>query len=74
MKISARLATLLSVLFAIVCCTVAFTGFTSLGDIVDPVKRADAKGFAWFWLFLAGVGVVFGVLSWWIAQTVKENE
>ena len=22
----------------------------------------------------AGVGVVFGVLSWWIAGTVKENE
>jgi hypothetical protein len=38
MKISARLATILCVLFAIVCCAVAFTGFTSLGDIVDPVK------------------------------------
>jgi hypothetical protein len=73
-KISARLATILAAIFAIVCFGVALTGFTSLGDIVDPVRRGDAKGFAWFWLFLAGVGVVFGVLSWWIAGTVKENE
>jgi hypothetical protein len=74
MKISARLAAILSAIFATVCFTVALTGFTSLGDIVDPVQRGDAKGFAWFWVFLGGVGVVFGVLSWWIARTVKENE
>jgi hypothetical protein len=74
MKISARLATILSAIFALACLSVALTGFTSLDPIVDPVQRGDAKGFAWFWLFLASIGVVFGVLSWWIARTVKDNE
>ena len=74
MKISARIASILAAIFAAVCFSVAFTGFTSLGDIVDPVQLGDAKGYAWFWTFLGGVGVVFGVLSWWIARTVNENE
>jgi hypothetical protein len=74
MKISARAATILAVIFAIVCFSVALAGFTSLDGIVDAVQLRDAKGFAWFWVFLGSVGVVFGVLSWWIAGTVKENE
>jgi len=74
MKISARLATIMAAIFAVVCFSVALTGFTSLDNIVDPAQRGDARGFAWFWLFLASIGVVFGVLSWWIARTVKENE
>jgi hypothetical protein len=74
MKISARAATILAVIFAIVCFSVAVTGFTSLGPITDPVQLSDAKGFAWFWAFLGTVGVLFGALSWWIAGTVKEHE
>ena len=74
MKISAKLATILSAIFAVLCFGVAVTGFTSLGDIVDPVQRRDATGFAWFWVFLGGVGVLFGGLSWWIARSVNENE
>jgi hypothetical protein len=74
MKISAKLATLFSAIFAIVCFSVALTGFTSLGEISDPVKLGDAKGFAWFWTFLASVGVVFGGVSWWIARTASGDE
>jgi hypothetical protein len=74
MKISARAATILAVIFAIACFSVALTGFTSLGEIVDPVQQKDAWGFAWFWAFLGSVGVLFGALSWWIAGTVKEHE
>jgi len=69
MTISAKLAALFSIVFAIVCLGFAITGFTSLGDITDPVQASDARGFAWFWSFLAGVGVVFGLLSWWLAHT-----
>jgi hypothetical protein len=74
MKISARAATILAVVFAIVCFAVALTGFTSLGDIVDPIQQRDARGYAWFWAFLGSVGVLFGALSWWIAGTVDEHE
>lgn len=73
MKISARFATILAAIFALACFTVALTGFASLGDMIDPVQRGDAKGFAWFWMFLAGVGALFGALSWWISCTVNEN-
>jgi hypothetical protein len=74
MKISAKLATFFSAIFATVCLGVAITGFTSLGDIVDPVQLADAKGFASFWAFLGSVAILFGVLSWWIGRTSSEDE
>jgi hypothetical protein len=74
MKISAKLATLMCVVFAAVCIGVAVTIFSSLGGVVDPVVLSDAKGFAWFWMFLAGVAVVFGVLSWWMVRTGAEDE
>lgn len=74
MKISANLGALFSIAFAIVCLGFAITGFTSLGDITDPVQASDARGFAWFWSFLAAVGVVFGLLSWWMGRTRSDEE
>ena len=74
MKISARLAAFLAVIFAAGCLAFAVTGFLSLRDISDPVQAADARGYAWFWMFLAGVAVAFGLASRWIAQTQKKDE
>jgi hypothetical protein len=68
MKISARLAALLAVFFAAGCLAFAVAGFMSLSDIADPAQAADARGFAWFWLFLAGVAAAFGLASWWIEK------
>ena len=51
----------------------ALTGFASLGDVADPVQRADAQGFAWFWTFLGSVAAASGLLAWWIARTHKEE-
>ena len=44
-------------IFTAICLGVAITGFTSLGDITDPTEVADARGFAWFWTFLACVAI-----------------
>jgi hypothetical protein len=74
MRITATLAALFSILFATVCFAFAFIGFTSLAEITDPVQATDARGFAWFWSFLAGVAVVFGLLSWWMARTQRDRE
>ena len=68
MNISAKLAVIIAALFAAACGAVAITGFASLGDITDPAQLSDARGFAWFWTFLAAVGIAFGVVSWWIMR------
>lgn len=73
-KISAKLSMLMSVAFALVCLGVALNGFYSLGEISDPVQLGDAKGFAWFWTFLGGIGVLFGLLSRWMHRTSREDE
>jgi hypothetical protein len=68
-QISARMSMIMSAVFAAICGGVAISGFTSLGDIADPAQMADAKGFAWFWTFLALISVVFGALSWWMSRS-----
>jgi hypothetical protein len=64
----------IAAMFAGICLAVAITGFTSLGDITDPTDAADAKGFAWFWTFLASVAIGLGLLAWWVARNHKEDE
>ena len=65
---------ILAAIFAVICFGVAISGFTSLGDITDPTQAADARGFAWFWAFLASVAIGLGLLSWWITRTQLEDE
>jgi hypothetical protein len=35
---------------------------------------ADAKGFAWFWTFLASVAIGLGLLALWSTRTQKSDE
>lgn len=74
MHISAKMSVVMSGIFAAVCFGVAITGFTSLGDIADPVQKADGLGFAWFWTFLGAIAIAFGALGIWIIRTHKEDE
>jgi hypothetical protein len=48
MNVSAKLGVILAVIFAVFCLGFAIAGFSSLGEVTDPVKAADARGFAWF--------------------------
>jgi len=64
----------IAAIFAAICLGIAITGFTSLGDITDPTEVADARGFAWFWTFLASVAIVLGLLAWWVARNHREDE
>ncbi len=73
MKISPRLATMLCVVFATVCLGISLAGFWSLSNVSDAAQRSDARGFAFFWMFLAGIGVVFGVLWWFIHRAEGED-
>jgi hypothetical protein len=74
LKFSLQATVFVAAIFAAVCFAVAITGFTSLGDIADPIQLADAKGFAGFWAFLGGVALFFGALAWWLARSGKTDE
>ena len=74
MKLTAQATMVIAAIFGIACLSVAITGFNSLGDIADPLQLTDAKGFAWFWAFLASVAAAFGLMAWWVARTQVEDE
>jgi hypothetical protein len=61
-------------IFAAICLSVAITGFTSLGEIADATAAADARGFAWFWTFLAVVAMGLGLLAWRMARNHEEDD
>ena len=74
MQISVKLAELFSFVFAAVCLWFAVDALKSLADITDPAQAAGAGDFVWFWGFLAGVGVVLGVVTWTIAERQTEDK
>jgi hypothetical protein len=74
LKISLQATIVIATIFAALCASVAISGFTSLGGITDAVQAADARGFAWFWTFLASVAGVLGLTAWWLVRTHKESD
>ena len=72
MQISVKLAALFSFVFAAVCLWFAVDAFKSLADV--PAQMPGAADFVWFWGFLAGVGLVLGVVSWKIGGTQTEDK
>ena len=73
MKISMQMSMAIAVIFATVCFGVAAKGFMSLDSITDATVLADARGFAWFWVFLGSIATVFGLLGWWLMRTHKDE-
>ncbi len=74
MQISVKLAALFSFVFAAVCLWFAVDAFKSLADVTDPAQAAGGADFVWFCGFLAGVGLVLGVVSWTIGGTQTEDK
>ncbi|HET9577811.1 MAG TPA: hypothetical protein VFP44_08290 [Usitatibacter sp.] len=74
MKLTLKATIIGGVIFALACLGVAVTGFTSLGGITEPAQLADAKGFAWFWMFLAVVSAALAALAWWMARPRPGDE
>ncbi len=63
MKITAQTAAVLSLIFGVACLAVGVNGLWQSGALADEAARADAHGFAWFWLFLGAVALATCVLS-----------
>ena len=74
MQISVKLAALFSFVFAAICLWFAVDAFKSLADVTDPEQASGAGDFVWFWGFLAGAGLVLGVVSWTIADRRTEDK
>ena len=74
MRITAQMSVILAAVFAVICFSVAITGFVSLPEVTDATKKADGLGFAWFWTFLGTIAVVFGGIGVWLAKTAKDEE
>ena len=72
MKISAQFTLWGSAAFAVFCLAYALSGLSSLDGMADDAARADARGFALFWLFLGVVGVVMAIVSWWMVRHSDE--
>lgn len=69
MKASLHATVVIGILLALAAASVAITGFASLGEIRDPALLSDAKGYAWFWAFLAAVAATVAALAGWMART-----
>jgi len=73
LKFSLQATVFMAGIFAAVCLGVAVEGFWSLGEIADPARAADARGFAGFWLFLASIAIVLGFAAWRIARSHRND-
>ena len=74
MQIPIKFTAIVSMVFAAICLWFAIDGFTSLADNTDPEQVSGGRSFAWFWSFLAGVGLAIAWLSWRFAQTQIEDK
>jgi hypothetical protein len=68
MKITAQISMWGSVAFALVCLYVGFSGLSQLDALADEAARSDGRGFAFFWLFLAAIGIACALASWWMIR------
>ena len=64
MKVSAQFAFWASVVFAIGCIAYAGFGFSSIDASMPDSVREDSRGYAWFWLFMGGIGIARAAVSW----------
>ena len=74
MQLPIKFTAIVSMVFAAMCLWFAIDGFTSLADSTDPEQVSGGRSFAWFWSFLAGVGLAITWLSWRFAQSQIEDK
>jgi hypothetical protein len=67
-KVSAQLTFWIAIAFALASFAYAMFGFTSVDASMTDAERADSRGFALFWLFLAGIGAAMAIVSWLMAK------
>jgi hypothetical protein len=74
MQISARIAAIIAVIFALACLCFAAQGLMALDEIKDATVAADSRGYAYFWGFLGLVGLAIAAATWWISRTPIDRD
>lgn len=64
MKVTAQFSLWASIVFALACIAYGGFGFSSIDASMSDAAREDSRGYAWFWLFLGGVGLAIAAGSW----------
>ena len=64
MKITAQFSFWGSLVFAVLCIGYAGFGFSHIDASMSDAIREEARGYAWFWMFLGGLGLAFALISW----------
>jgi hypothetical protein len=68
MRLSAQFAMWAAIVFTLICVGAAYSAFSGMEGLTDPQALADARGFGWFWLFLAAIAAATGAISWWMVK------
>ena len=68
MRITVHLAMWLALAFAALCIAYGLVGFNSIDADTAASLRDDARGYAWFWIFMGGIGLACAAGSWWLLR------
>lgn len=74
MKLSATMTMWLAIVFAGLCLAYGIHGMMEQAGMPAGQEREDARGFAFYFLFLGAVGVAGAFISWWMAREVDREE
>ena len=58
----------LAIAFAAVCIAYSLVAFNSIDADASAALRDDSRGYAWFWMFLGGIGLACAAGSWWLLR------
>ncbi len=68
MRITAHMSFWMGIVFIVLALTMALLNATGGDADATAAELADARGYAIFWFFLTGFGVVMVVVSWLILK------
>jgi len=73
MKLSIQMMFWLSLVFAALCLSYAYFGFSSIDPTMSDDIRDASRGYAWFWTFLGVIGLALAALGHWFLREPPED-
>lgn len=72
MRLPIRISAFLTGVLSLACFGLAFRGLVSLRAVTDPEALQNARGYAWFTVFLGAVFLLIAILTWRMARQEPE--